>query len=102
MKITWPGNVERDVKIASLEAQLIVEQSRRERAELELDRTRQDFNELVRITAGRVPDRTRSLGLDKDPFAEVIGEDTYLTPDPDETVISLPELERRLAEDESS
>jgi hypothetical protein len=85
-------------EVQELKIRLALEEDRRQRAELELDRLRSDFQELVRITSGRVPPRMGTPLLDHDPFAEVKGGDEYLTPSEDEIVLTLPELEKKLQE----
>ena len=73
------------IEIAGLQAQLSSIQGRCDRAELELDRTKADFHELVQITAGRVPPRMGSPLMDDDPFKEDIRQvEVFLTPSPDE------------------
>jgi hypothetical protein len=85
-------------EVQEFKIRLALEEDRRQRAELELDRLRSDFQELVRITSGRVPPRMGTPLLDKDPFAEIKGGDEYLTPSEDEIVFTLPELEKKLQE----
>jgi hypothetical protein len=77
------------VEIASLKAKLEAETNRRERAELDLERLRQDFNELTRITAGRIPPKL-APEFTKDPWAEDKNQpEIFLTPDPEEIGISV-------------
>lgn len=77
------------VEIAKLEAKLSAEENRRERAELELERLRQDFNELTRLTAGRIPPKL-APEFDKDIFREDKNlPEIFLTPDPDEVGLSV-------------
>lgn len=70
----------------------------------DLERLRQDFNELTRITAGRVPPKL-SPEFTKDPFQEDRSlPEIFLTPDPDELGVSgeaiLNEIERARVEGE--
>lgn len=86
------------VRIAQLEAQLASETDRRERAELELARLRDDFKGLVAITAGRVPPKA-APEFDKDLYAEIESQAvTFLSPDPDELGVNGEEILRTLAE----
>ena len=73
------------IEIAGLQAQLSSIQGRCDRAELELDRTKSDFHELVQITSGRVPPRLGQPLLDDDPFKEDERQiEVFLTPSPNE------------------
>jgi hypothetical protein len=98
----WLGRLEYDKlmnELAELRVKYSFEQTRSDKLELEKERYRQDFNELVLITAGRVPPRMSSMGLDRDPFAE--REDlpeTYLTPDPDESGINIEQALKAMSE----
>lgn len=74
------------IEVAALGSQLSALQGRCDRAELELDRTKADFHELVLITAGRVPPRLGQPLLDVDPFAEDEKQlEVFLTPRAEET-----------------
>lgn len=88
----WIGNaklMEQVAELAKLKAQLAAEENRRERAELELERLRQDFNELTRLTAGRVPPKL-APEFDKDIFREdKTLPEIFLTPDPDEVGLTV-------------
>src|SRR5690348_17480314 len=71
-------------ELSALKGQLQSEIARRERAELDLDRQRDDFNALVRLTAGRVPPKqipefNKDIWKDDDSLPEV-----FLSPDEDE------------------
>jgi len=81
----WPGQADLEIKVATLVAQLAAEVDRRDRAELELSRLREDFNELVKLTSGRIPPKLAPDFGGKDPFGEDESiPETFLTPDPDE------------------
>ena len=74
------------VEIGRLETKLIMEEARRERAELELERMRQDFNTVVSMLGNRAQARQTSP-LERDPFAEIeTNLDVFLSPAPDEFV----------------
>lgn len=106
---------EKDAAIAALEKALRVRrkqvmtadarvadlQSRADRAELELDRLRSDFQQLILLTAGRVPPKL-SPEFDKDPFAEVDRLVEYLTPDPEETVMVTDEIHEAVSPNDGS
>lgn len=75
------------VRIAELEAQLAAEEGRRERAELELERVRQDFNTVVAMLGNRANALQSQPLFDRDPFAEDSTQlDTFLTPAPGDFV----------------
>ena len=90
------------IKIAQLESQLAAEVDRRERAELDLAKLRDDFNGLVHITSGRVPPRM-APEFDRDIFQEDTSRpETYLTPDPDEIGIDVEAILREIDKPEET
>lgn len=80
------GTTKLRVELAAVKAQLAAEEGRRERAELELERVRQDFNTVVAMLGNRANAQT-TRAFDKDPFAEDSSQtDTFLSPIPGEFV----------------
>lgn len=85
-----------ELKVATLEAQLAAETSRRERVELEYARLNDDFRGLIALTAGRVPPKV-APEFDRDPFAEDESRPvTFLSPDPDDDVVDAEAILRSL------
>lgn len=102
----WVGREEYDelqldianfrVEIATLQAKLDAETSRRERLELEHARLNDDFRGLIALTAGRIPPKV-SPEFDRDPYAEDTTQAvTFLSPDPDADVVDPEEILRAL------
>lgn len=84
------------VEIAELKAKLAAEESRRERAEVELSRLNDDFRGLVALTAGRIPPKL-APEFDKDLFRDDESRPvTYLSPDPDGVGVDVEEVLRGL------
>lgn len=64
----------------------------------DLERMREDFNELTRITAGRVPPKL-SPEFTKDPFQEDRSlPEIYLTPDPDDIDLTVEQAQELMAQ----
>jgi len=93
---------ELEIRFAKLEAQLVAEVDRRERAELDLAKLQDDFKGLVHVTSGRIPPRM-APEFDKDIFAEDTSRpETFLTPDPDEIGIDIEAILRDIDEPEET
>lgn len=107
---------EKDGRIAALEKALRIRrkqvdaaetrvsdlQSRADRAELELDRLRSDYQQLILLTAGRVPPKL-APEFDRDPWREDPKQLVeYLTPDDDEAAMVLPNIHEAVTQDGSS
>lgn len=85
-----------EVELVKLRALLDAETSRRERVELDYSRLNDDFRGLIALTAGRVPPKLAPQ-FDKDIFAEDETQPvTFLSPDPDEQLVSGEEILRAL------
>ena len=107
----WLGRVEYDtlrdalqaheIELATVKAQLSAETTRREKAELDLERLNDDFRGLVALTAGRIPPKL-APDFEKDPWAEDERQPvTFLSPDPDADTVSGEEILRKLNEGRS-
>lgn len=84
MNLPWTTSLR--IELAALKAQLAAEENRRERAEHDLERMRQDFNTVVTLLGNRAQARQTSP-LERDPFAEIESNlDVFLSPAPGEFI----------------